>query len=459
MQRMGVGAIIAVASICIAITALVSGLNSTSLSISCSGSVRANAPFTVTGVNGVYTGKNDITGQTTSGSDAAAVIPTVFGWMSSGQSVELIGNFTWASALTLSKSITMNCKQATITLAVNTNYPFTISSARVTILGGNWIGSIDGTWMLFQGVGSSYSVVDGADFRNFGIYESYGSLPTNLAIQNCTFHNRSAGGTVTQCIGLTGSNTVIKNCRFLHNAWIGIFIEYTSYNNQILNCEFTDESISHFMYISGANGGQGGGNIITGCWFHDQPGTSDVPGAIQIKCANNKIYGNTFERYGVSANGDPNVAVFSIYSQWTGTTANNNEIYNNTFTNISTVFWIGHGSDSVSPTVGNKIHDNTFTNVSTCVLLNPDSGAVAPVQATWVYYNDFINCAHPFDPSSAPSTLIKDTVIAYNNFSATVPNADVTALKSYVNTLIYGNTPWLADYPVPLPPNLPIPPP
>ena len=213
------------------------------------------------------------------------------------------------------------------------------------------------------------------------------------------------------------------------------------------------------MYISGANGGQGGGNIITGCWFHDQPGTSDVPGAIQIKCANNKIYGNTFERYGVSANGDPNVAVFSIYSQWTGTTANNNEIYNNTFTDMSTVFWIGHGYDSVLPTVGNKIHDNTFTNVDICVRLNPDSGAVASVEDTWVYYNAFTNCTQPFYPSSASYNLIEDTVIAYNTFDATVPSSNVVALHSYVNTLIYGNSPWLADYPVPLPPNLPIPPP
>jgi hypothetical protein len=108
-------------------------------------------------------------------------------------------------------------------------------------------------------------------------------------------------------------------------------------------------------------------------------------------------------------------------------------------------------------TLRNKTHDNTFKTVTVCIRLNPWEEAVSTTEDTWIYYNKSYSCTNPFPGTEGTASLIKNTIITYNTFDAVVPKPEVVALGSYVNTMIYRNEPWMADFNVPSP--LPVPPP
>jgi parallel beta-helix repeat protein len=287
-------------------------------------------------------------------------------------------------------------------------------------------------------------MIAGLEVENFSgsltgaICGAYGS--SYDTIQNCSIHDN----TNNYCINLinSGHNRII-NCH-LYNSKAGMFVENGCPYNQILGCEFYGND-GHSIYLDGGSASVAN-NIVSGCSFHDQ-----LNGAgLQIKCQNNSIYNNVF--YNFTGSGAP---AFSIYSEYSPSYANDNDIFNNTFTNVVEAMWLGHNPANY-PTLRNRIHDNTFTRVTNCIRLNPWEGAVNTVEDTWIYYNDFHSCTNPFPGTGGSASLIKNTVIAYNTFDATVPNAEVVALESYVNTMIYGNTPWMPDFNVPSP--LPIPP-
>jgi hypothetical protein len=317
--------------------------------------------------------------------------------------------------------------------------PLKVQSRDVTILGGHWIGQVADTRIQFSGDGITNCIVDGIDTTNVGVELGWGV--SHATIRNCGFHDKpiTEPGYFLIINGYQGYMTV-QNCHF-HNGRGGIFVNSGAPHNQFIDCEF-DNLQSHGIYMDGS-GGVGGYNIVTGCKFHDQV----YQAGLHIKCNYNKIYNNAFYNY--PAGGD---AGLSIYSEYSPSYANDNEIYNNTFTDMTYAFWIGHNPANY-PTLRNKIHDNTFTRVTNCIMLNPWNGAINTVEDTWIYYNTFTSCTDIFPASGDSPSLVIDTVIAYNDFSPAITNLWV---ESCGNTMVYGNI-GMADFNVPSP--LPIPPP
>lgn len=186
-----------------------------------------------------------------------------------------------------------------------------------------------------------------------------------------------------------------------------------------------------------------GHNIVTRCKFHDQ-----LHGAgFNMKTSWNRVYNNTFYNFNT-----PGAPAFSICSELANYYANDNEIYNNTFTDMWDALWVGH-DPAWYPTLRNKIYDKTFTRVPNCIRLNPWSGAINTVEDTWIYYTKFTSCGNIFPTTQSDPTLIVNTVIAYNDFGGTVTNLSI---ETYINTMVYGNI-GMAVFNVPSP--LPIPPP
>jgi hypothetical protein len=445
---------------CFLLASTYAELNSFSLQFSNYGAISVFGHFTVRGVNGVYAGTENISPyRTTSGSDAVKVISTVFGWMSSGQGVELIGTFTLVGDLELTKSITMNWTQATITFAGPSGLQWTIR-AKVTMLGGHTVdianpandynppngghmiggaenGGVNEARILLVS-GASNSVFDGIDFKNYGVFFAYYHTTSNITFKNCIFHDFPDTGSSVPIIGGDGGGYhTVQDCRFLHSGHQAIFLTGTNKYNKFLRSEFGDFAgvgsalVQHTFYLSGggidSNTGlpnpTGGFNEIAYCIFHDM---ADYGGAIQIKCPSNKIHDCTFYNY-------TDTVAFSIYSQWVGTVANDNEIYNNTFTDMDTALWIGK-NDAVSPTLRTLIHDNTFTRVDYCVHLLL-SGASSIADDTKIYYNNFHNCGNPV--YSQASSLVHNTVFTYNYLDT---NTSAAQLRSTVNSMCYQNT-------------------
>jgi hypothetical protein len=241
----------------------------------------------------------------------------------------------------------------------------------------------------------------------------------------------NAGNVAINLIGTGGYHKII-NCK-MGLGFEGVMGNGGVPHNKVIGCEFYgwDVSGGHAIYFDGYSAANSGYNEISGCIFHD-----GVNGAgLHIKCQYNKIYNNTF------CNFTNHLTVpLAIYSELSGYTANDNDIYDNTFTNCYYGIWLGHNPASY-PTLRNKIHDNTFNAVTNCIMLNPWSGAINTVEDTKIYYNDFHSCANPFPVSESSASLIKNTVIAYNYFDASVPSAEVSWLQSScVNSMSYQNT-------------------
>jgi len=409
------------------------------------------AQFTVTGASGVYTGTENISPyRTTSGSNAATVISTVIGWMSSGQSADFIGDFTISSTVSVSKNVNLNFTQATVT---GTTAIFMSITSNVAIIGGHWTGSGTNPKIWWTS-GSGESIIDGIDATNFKL-EFTSSCNQHITVRNCYFHDPT-DITYYLAINNNGYNT-LQNCTFanLPVGTGGMYIAEWCPLNLIENCVF-DNMGYHSIYLNGyeaaGSGTAIGTNIVRGCTFKNFK-NSNMAG-IHVKCPYNKIYNNTFEDF---TPGWGPVAI-SCYSDYPAANANDNEIYNNSFSNMWTAIIMGQGISEASQS-RNKIYSNTFTNISSqqgCISLNYGAATYETVD-TWIYYNTFVSCPTPFPRSDGSYSLIKNTVIAYNTFDTSVPSNEVTFLHGCNNTMIYGNGSQLADYNVPSP--LPIPPP
>jgi hypothetical protein len=450
--------IIVIALYSILVPALVTAVN-TSVIIQSSGTITIySANYTITGDEINYVAReNGGSGRTTSGTSLSSVMTTVFGWASAGQLVEFIGTFTLSGSVTLAKSIALNLTKATITLSGPSNFQWQVT-ARVTFYGGHKVditnpanefdppsngGHIIGTVQdsrILLNTGSDNSIFEGIDFKNSGIMFAYGSgsSPKTMkyvTVQNCVFHDCVGDGSTLSgqpmIGGESGGYHTIQNCRFKDSSTQAIFFDGAATHMTFYRCEFKNISYSgsaHSFYLCGDNSGPGYGgyNDISYCIFHD---FGEYDGAIQLKCPYNKIHDNTFYNY------VGGVAV-SVYSQWSGSIANDNDFYNNTFTDCDSAFWIGHGSDSSDPTLRNLIHNNTFTRVSDCVTLQL-SNPVAVADDTKIYYNNFINCGRAF--YSYAATMVHNTVFAYNYFDASSYSGSQTQLQATVNSMIYQN--------------------
>jgi hypothetical protein len=372
------------------------------------------AAYTITGTGATASAiENGGSHRTTSGA-TVTVINTVIGWMSANQKTEFLGSFTMSSGISISKStITLDFGTATLSFG-SVSIGITVSGSHVSILNGHLTG---GTYAI-AGNGATYMLIEGCDIYGQSGASGAGALIFNNA---CT-HNQ------------------INNC-VLHDSNQPVYFSSNSVNNIISNTEFygfTAQGSGHGIYFDG--GSSGAGYIeVYGCKFHD-PATGG--NAMVIKSSYNKIHDNQF--YNFAGTSMP----FSIYT-YTGSTGVGNEIYDNTFTGITSSNGVlMTGNKDVSGVIsGTKIYSNSFTNCNTCFYLNHETSG--DTTGTWIYYNTFNSCTTIFKISA---TNVLNTVVAQNTFSSSVSNLSFET--SYTNTMVYGNT-GLADLNVPSP--LPIP--
>jgi hypothetical protein len=399
-----------------------------------------------------YYAQNDRTGQIELTSvDAVQTINYALGKLpgrTSQETIFLRGQFSINSTITLSQgNVILDCKDSTLTLTANTTL-FKINGGKnYTFVSGHWVGPNTGSSTALSTMNCANILVDGTDIQGFvgnlGGIIVVGYATSNFTAQNCFAHGNTRSG-IFDLVNTAGHNKII-NCT-MDDIGNGIFISAHNPSNQILRCVFSYWNVSggHAIYMDGSGSTDEGNNTVSDCIFHD-----GINGAgLQIKCANNSIHGNIFYNF-ISHSAIP----FSIYSQYSPSTANSNDIYNNTFTNCFYGIKIGH-SPAEYPTVQNKIHNNNFVNVNNCILLNPWSGATNTVEDTWIYYNTFRGCTTVFPISGSPLSLIINTVVAYNDFGGNI--TELSVLQQYVNSMVYGNI-GMPDYNVPS--SLPVPPP
>lgn len=400
------------------------------------------ADYTITGAGGNYIGTEKIApNRSTSGSVFTNVLMTVVGWMTAGKTVEFIGAIEWTQEVQINQYIIMDFGNATILILPTIPLTLTVDYSEVN--NGFWTGA-SGLKPYMQVLYATNSRFQNMDCNNLRIDGMWAS--SYVLVAYCYFHNVSnPSGDCTINLQNDGHNT-IQHCRF-KTFRDGVLTGHLATHNKILHCEF-DDANAHAIYIDGAQGG-GGHNEIA----HNKFTKQNVQACLHIKCPENKIYDNDF--YDFPSGG----IAFSIYSQYSPSYANDNDIYDNRFTNISAAISLGTAEPSAYPTLQNKIHDNVFTNVKFCFCLTGLGAEIANVvKDTWIYYNKFINCTYPFhqDFNSHGVDKVVNTVIAYNEFAPAVPQIEVDLLHTMNNMMIYGNT-GLADFNVPTPP--PIPPP
>jgi parallel beta-helix repeat protein len=402
------------------------------------------ADFTITRTTDDYQATNSVGGVVASAETLETVMMTMEGLVSAGQSLALVGNdLVLTNTVAMNKGLTYNLTQATITVTGSFNV-FAIGGGNGYIFsGGHIIGpNSSSAGIVFRCVNCSSVAIAGTMIEKFtgtdlggAVVFGYGS--TKMKLTNVTFNSYGKGGVTL----VNEGNNEITYCKF-SDVSNGIFAGDCGHN-KILHNEFENWHVSmgHAIYIDGS-GANTGYNEIAHNDFHN--GANGA--ALHIKCEENDIYDNDFRDMGSGA------VAFSIYSEHSGYAANNNKIHDNRFNNCYFGFWIGHNADA-EPTVGNKIYSNIFTNITKCIMPSPFEGGINYVDDTWIYYNTFINCGQVFW-SSGTNNLIRNTVVAYNDFSQSQPS--LLVLKGYVNSMVYGNT-GLDDYNVPTTP--PIPPP
>lgn len=430
-------------------------LQSTSVLIRSNGTIVTTSPlrYICGNYNSThYYAQNIATGQYERiSTNAAQTISYALGKLTLGrtgqETVLLKGDFLIGTTITLNQgNVLLDCRQATLTLTTSTILFDISDGSHYTVLGGHCIGPNTGSATALEITNCANVLVDGIDIEGFTgnfngiILGGYGA--SGMTIQNCTLHDNAGSGGIT--IVNTGYGyTKIINCS-IGNPAQGIFIGAHCPSNQILGCEFYGWNVAfgHAIYLDGSGSTDEGNNIVSGNIFHD-----GVNGAgLHIKCHNNSIHDNIFYNFS-----NTNTVPFSIYSQYSPSTANDNDIFNNTLTDCIYGMWVGN-NPATYPTLRNKIHDNTFNRVTKCIMLNPWDGSTKTVEGTWIYYNTFRSCSNIFPLSESPANLIKNTVVAYNDFGGTVTDLSI---ESYVNTMVYGNV-GMADFNVPSP--LPIPP-
>jgi hypothetical protein len=405
-------------TLCLVLSSFVMGAQQFSITLSSSGIISTGtgtADFTIAGSDVTASAIENVGSHRTTSGATITVINTVIGWMSTNQKTEFLGSFTMSSGISISKSsITLDFGNSTLSFGT-VSIGITVSGSHVSLLNGHLTG---GTYAI-AGNGATYMLIQGCDIYGQSGASGAGALLFNNACTHCQ----------------------IDNC-ILHGSNQPVYFSPNSVNNIISNTEFygfTAQGAGHGIYFDG--GSSGAGYIeVYGCKFHDPASGGN---AMVIKSGQNKIHDNEFYNF-------PGASMpFSIYG-YSGSTVLGNEIYDNTFTDITSsngVFWTGN-QDVSGIVSGTKIYGNTFTSCSVVFYFNHESPSGNTID-TWIYYNAFTSCSTIFKISA---TNVYNTVVAYNTFSSSVTN---TAFEtSYTNTMVYGNT-RLADFNVPSP--LPIP--
>jgi hypothetical protein len=363
--------------------------------------------------------------------------------MSSGQRMYFGGTFSLASTVTVNvNTLTLDARGATLNSTAS--IALDVTSSGVTILGGHWVGPNTGTAQAIRFMYAQNCVLRGADIEAFPSYFGAVSVAFNsglATIENCWVHDNGAGTPCINISGNTGHNQVL-NCK-LGNSGMGVMVNSGGVQyDQILGCEFYGWETGsgtqcHGIYLDGQGGSDEGHNIISGCSFHDP---HDGAGIV-VKCQSNCIRDNTFYNFPTNA-----AVGISLYSQYSSCTANDNEIYGNTFTDMYYGIWIGQdASFTLSPTLRNRYHDNVFTRVTICFGFL-SNGPACVTSDTDIYYNTFSQCTTGITCLWTSTPYVTNTTIAYNNFGGAAVTQVV--LTSCTNTMVYGNT-GLADFNVP----------
>lgn len=409
-------------------------------------SSNVTADYYVLGSSGSYIAKNSSGSIIATGSNATTVISTVLNIMKAGQRVAFSSDFTIDSTITVNvANITMDFSQATVTVTSSVT-AFRDNGGSNTFYGGgtydfaNDVYTSKSVWTGVNGasailVWSPSSTIDGFEFKEFvnsvlGVAEP-ASGSSYVTIKNCYYHDNTGstqinliGGSYNQIlynklVGGTGGATswtlIMDNGGGDHNT-----IEYNDLSGAF-------GSGAHCIY-SDKGGHPGGYNEVAYNRFHDVTGGAGY----QIKTYYNKVHDNTFTNFSNTA------PPFSIYSELNGYTANDNEIYNNTFTNCYYGLWIGRGA---SPTLRNLVHNNTFTNIQHVFRLGSDIDTYCE-DSTKIYYNNFHNCGTFLDYwLGFQWSKDLNTVFAYNYFDAAVSGGDVSIIQNNMtNSMIYQNT-------------------
>lgn len=358
--------------------------------------------------------------------------------LTAGQTVVFNGTISQDGLISVGiVNVTLNYYKAVVTLT-RSIIQCSLDANNITVVNGHWYGYYSGTNSMAIRIFAAYCTVDSVEMENYtdgGIFANYAS--SYVTIENCSIHDCENGTSAASACNIQQNNVNEGHNNFIndhfYNQGGGLLFAAADGHNLVLNCEFdhlsgltyAGESGAHGIYFDGG-GDSVGYNNVTGNSFHDFTGGA----GLQIKCQNDVVYNNTFTNF-ISAS-----VPFSIYSQYSGAIANDNDIYNNTYTNCIWAIMLGN-SACASPTLRNKIYNSTFISVTNCIALDSTDPSTQACNDTQIYDNTFTNCTSIFPSSPSSPSLIGNTVIRDNNFNGISVGSSIT---TYVNTTIYNNT-------------------
>lgn len=384
--------------------------------------------YSGSGGGGPYYADDDEGNLLYSGSNATTVISSVLGDATDDDVIKFKGTFGIGTTVTLNENNTgliFDMYGATLNLTADTImfdiHPTVSTDMNLTIYGGHFVGNGTGSNSVLRFMYAKKCRVYDAEMEDFETGQGKGVIIYSHAIHidllNCWIHDN---GAYSDCVNIVNSDDHGRHnfigCRF-GNSGTGILTDsYGGSKCRVIGCEFYGwEGASpqrHGIYLSGYNGDPDrGGSIIMGCTFHS-PSSIGTAG-ILIKNASNIITGNHF--YDMTS---PTWCFgISIYSEYTGWTANNNVISGNTFEDC--YYGIKNGHDGqASHTLRNQIIGNTFSSCSRSIYLVSTTSWWT--RDTIIRDNLFYNGTHAFYFDG--NSYIGDTVIEQNYLeSITVP--------------------------------------
>lgn len=420
--------------------------------------------YTVTSSSGTYTATNSEGQIVASGTVASTVINAVFGMMSLGQRLALVGSFAITSTLTPAAGIYMDCESATFVAQTSMSYLLSFAEKDVLIIdGGTWNGNgICGT--AIRSYAANQITVKNVHFENFQTGLSTVVLLNeghNHIVKGNTFDNNLGCWAIVLNDG--GSSQILGNVINCNGdgSGIGIFSYVAGYDtNEIAYNTVRDWSnmLWHAIYISGCPNTKIHDNAVSA------PGSGGGP--ILVKSPNTEIYNNIIgstASWGVS-----------LYWGEGGTALENpsgSKIYNNVITDNTNGINIGCRTGDVSDI---EIWGNTISSAvseSTGIMFDSDTHTISNIMVrdntiTHVSYgvrfgywgdatktnnivigrNTFISVTMPPAVIPIQSQNTQSTTIAYNDFSQVGTTAILT--DNGTNTMIYDNI-GLADKNVP----------
>jgi hypothetical protein len=382
--------------------------------------------------------------------DAAQTISYAISKLTPGrtwqETVVLKGTFSIGTTITLSAGDTLlDFSQANVTVTSSVT-AFQDYGGNNTFYGGgtydfaNDVYTSKSVWTGVNGASAIYiyaqgSTIDGFEFSGFSGGSAGVAIPaigsSYVTIENCWYHNV---GSDTTLINICGGgydqflyNKLQSGISSSDRGWTCIMDNGHGKHQTIMYNDFSGffDSGAHAIY-SDRGDAPGGYNVVAFNRFHDITGGAGY----QVKTNNNLIYNNTFINM-PSSTAPP----ISLYSELSGYTANDNQLYNNTVTNCYYFCCLGH-EDDASPTLRNLFYDNVFTNVTNVFEFITQSNVNSAVVDTKIYYNDFHNCGTAFTTwtPTTTATLFQNTVIAYNYID------EASTVPTMANTMIYYNT-------------------